>query len=107
MVSTGDFVLSGGEIAAFSLLDACVRLLPGVMGAEDSLSEESFALTGDFSGLIEYPHYTKPPTWNGQTVPDVLLSGNHAEIRKWRLKMAETLTKALRPDLWALRKNKE
>jgi tRNA (guanine37-N1)-methyltransferase len=102
-VSIGDYVLSGGEIAAFALLDACIRLLPGVMGDEGSLEEESFALHGDFSGLIEYPHYTKPPVWNGREVPEVLLSGNHAKIHKWRLTKAENLTKALRPDLWARR----
>jgi len=104
-ISMGDFVLSGGEIAALALLDACVRLLPGVMGGEESLSEESFALNGDFAGLIEYPHYTKPPIWNENAVPEVLLSGNHADIRNWRLRQAENLTKALRPDLWARRRN--
>lgn len=106
-VSLGDFVLSGGEIAAIATLDACVRLLPGVMGAGASLDEESFALHGDFAGLIEYPHYTRPPEWNGVAVPDVLLSGNHAEIRDWRLKAAERLTKAARPDLWALHEKKK
>ncbi len=102
-INISDVVLSGGEIAAFVLLDACVRLLPGVMGAEDSLAEESFALSGDFSGLLEYPHYTKPPIWNGRSVPEVLLSGNHAAIRKWRIQEAERLTKDLRSDLWARR----
>ncbi len=103
-ISIGDYVLSGGEIAAFVLLDACVRLLPGVMGSKDSLSEESFSENNDFAGLLEYPHYTKPPIWNGNAVPDVLLSGNHANIKKWRLLQSENLTKALRPDLWARRK---
>jgi len=108
LTSLGDFVLSGGETAALAVLDACVRLLPGVMGDEGSLNEESFALEGDFSGLIEYPHYTKPPVWNGVAVPEVLLSGNHAKIRNWRLKAAENLTRAVRPDLWArTRKIKE
>lgn len=102
-ISIGDFVLSGGEIAAFTLLDTCVRLLPGVMGAADSLQEESFAQEGDLAGLIEYPQYTKPPIWNGHVVPEVLLSGNHADIRRWRREKAENLTKASRPDLWALR----
>ncbi|HEU5048053.1 MAG TPA: tRNA (guanosine(37)-N1)-methyltransferase TrmD [Rickettsiales bacterium] len=103
-LSIGDFILSGGEIAALTLLDACIRLLPGVMGAEDSLNEESFAVDGDFTGLLEYPHYTRPPIWEEKSVPDVLLSGNHAQIRKWRLAHSENLTKTSRPDLWALRR---
>jgi tRNA (guanine37-N1)-methyltransferase len=102
-ISIGDFVLSGGEIAALTLLDACVRLLPGVMGGMDSLNEESFAMYGDFSGLLEYPHYTKPPVWNGLSVPEVLLSGNHAAIRNWRIQEAGRLTKTRRSDLWARR----
>ena len=100
-ISLGDFVLSGGEIAAMAVLDACVRLLPNVIGSKESLNEESFATSGDFAGLIEYPHYTKPPIWNGQTVPEVLLSGNHASIKEWRLGQARDLTRKLRPDLWA------
>jgi len=100
-ISLGDFVLSGGEIAAMAVLDACVRLLPDVIGSKESLNEESFAINGDFAGLIEYPHYTKPPIWNGQTVPEVLLSGNHASIKDWRLGQARDLTRKLRPDLWA------
>ncbi len=99
-ISIGDYVLSGGEIAAITLLDSCVRLLPGVMGASESLSEESFSLDGDFAGLLEYPHYTRPPMWNGQEVPDVLLSGHHVDIRNWRLQEAQTTTKTRRPDLW-------
>lgn len=95
-VSIGDFVLSGGEPAALVLLDACVRLLPGVMGAEDSLAEESFE-----SGLLEYPHYTRPQTWCGRAVPDVLLSGHHANIAAWRRAQAEAITRERRPDLWA------
>lgn len=95
-VSLGDFVLSGGEPAAIALLDAVVRLLPGVIGAESSLAEESFA-----SGLLEYPHYTRPQLWDGQAVPDVLLSGHHAEIARWRRGRAEEITRARRPDLWA------
>jgi tRNA (guanine37-N1)-methyltransferase len=103
-ISIGDYVLSGGEMAALVLLDACVRLLPGVVGDKASLAQESFALTTDFTGLLEYPHYTKPPIWNGRKVPDVLLSGNHAVIKDWRLSEAEQTTKARRPDLWDKRR---
>ena len=95
-VSLGDVVLSGGEPAAIALLDACVRLLPGVLGRPASLDEESFA--GD---LLEYPHYTRPQVWEGHAVPDVLLSGHHERIRKWRRQQAELATRARRPDLWA------
>ena len=95
-ISLGDFVLSGGETAALVLLDACVRLLPGVLGAPESLAEESFE-----RGLLEYPHYTRPAEWKGRHVPDVLLSGNHAAIARWRLAQAEAITKARRPDLWS------
>jgi tRNA (guanine37-N1)-methyltransferase len=95
-ISIGDYVLSGGEIAAMALIDACVRLLPGVIGAEASLSEESFE-----NNLLEYPHYTKPRLWEGREIPDVLLSGNHARIAKWRRDHAETLTRQRRPDLFA------
>ncbi len=95
-VSLGDLVLSGGEPAALALLDACVRLLPGVIGAKASLAEESFA--GD---LLEYPHYTRPQVWEGRPVPDVLLSGHHALIRAWRRQQAELATRMRRPDLWA------
>jgi tRNA (guanine37-N1)-methyltransferase len=95
-VSLGDFVLSGGEIAALALLDACVRLLPGVMGKEASAAEESFA-----DGLLEYPQYTRPPFWEGQPIPEVLLSGDHAKVAAWRRAEAERLTKERRPDLWA------
>jgi tRNA (guanine37-N1)-methyltransferase len=94
-VSVGDYVLSGGEIAAMALIDACVRLLPGVMGAAASGTEESF--TG---GLLEYPQYTRPQVWEGQPIPEVLLSGDHAKIAAWRRSEAERLTKARRPDLW-------
>ena len=94
-ISLGDFVLSGGETAALALLDACVRLLPGVMGAEASLEEESFA-----RGLLEYPHYTRPAEWCGRKVPDVLLSGHHQNICAWRMQQAEIITQARRPDLW-------
>ena len=93
-VSIGDYVLSGGEIAAMVLLDACVRLIPGVMGKLDSGSEESFE-----NGLLEYPQYTRPRDWEGHTIPDVLLNGDHAKIAKWRREQAEKLTKERRPDL--------
>jgi tRNA (guanine37-N1)-methyltransferase len=95
-VSVGDFVLSGGEPAAIALIDACVRLLPGVIGDADSLVEESFA-----QGLLEYPQYTRPATWHGRDVPEVLLSGHHENIRAWRLAQAERITRERRPDLWA------
>ncbi len=94
-VSIGDYVLSGGELPALVLLDACVRLLPGVMGAADSGTDESFS-----AGLLEYPHYTRPAEWQGRRVPDVLLSGNHAAIAAWRLRQAQDATRARRPDLW-------
>ena len=93
-VSLGDFVLTGGEIAAMALLDAAVRLLPGVVGKEASLEDESFA-----SGLLEYPHYTRPQTWQGRSVPEVLLSGHHGRIRDWRKATALALTRRRRPDL--------
>jgi tRNA (guanine37-N1)-methyltransferase len=95
-VSVGDYVLSGGEIAAMALIDACVRLLPGVMGAAESGAEESFA-----DGLLEYPHYTRPQLFEGRAIPDVLLSGDHAKIAAWRRAAAERLTRERRPDLWA------
>ncbi len=95
-VSVGDYVLSGGETAAFVLLDACVRLLPGVMGAASSGEEESFE-----SGLLEYPHYTRPQEWEGRTIPEVLRSGDHAKIAAWRKRRAEEETRLRRPDLIA------
>ena len=95
-VSVGDYVLSGGEVAAMVLIDACVRLLPGVMGQEGSLAEESFA-----DGLLEYPQYTRPQVWEGQAIPEVLVSGDHAKVAAWRRAEAERLTGARRPDLWA------
>ena len=94
-ISIGDYVLSGGEPAAQVLIDACVRLLPGVAGNEVSLAEESFA-----SGLLEYPHYTRPRNFEGRTIPDVLLSGDHEKIAKWRREQAEKITKERRADLW-------
>jgi tRNA (guanine37-N1)-methyltransferase len=95
-VSIGDFVLSGGETAALTLLDACVRLLPGVMGAQASGTEESFA-----DGLLEYPQYTRPQVFEGLPIPEVLLSGDHGKIAAWRRAQAERLTRERRPDLWA------
>lgn len=94
-VSLGDFVLSGGEPAALALIDACVRLLPGVMGAEATLDEESFEV-----GLLEYPHYTRPAEWNERKVPEVLISGHHEKIQSWRQGQAEETTRLRRPDLW-------
>ena len=94
-VSLGDFVLSGGEPAAIALIDACVRLIPGVLGCADTLSEESFA-----QGLLEYPQYTRPQMWQGRAVPEALLSGDHRRIREWRRAEAERLTRERRPDFW-------
>ena len=99
-VSIGDFVLSGGEIAALTLLDACVRLLPGVMGAALSGVDESFE-----TGLLEYPHYTRPAIWEGREVPEDLRSGNHARIAAWRRRRAEADTRLRRPDLWERHKD--
>ncbi|MDE2619210.1 MAG: tRNA (guanosine(37)-N1)-methyltransferase TrmD [Sphingomonadales bacterium] len=94
-VSVGDIVLSGGEPAALMLLDACIRLLPGVMGAPSSGAEESFE-----NGLLEYPHYTRPQEWEGRTIPEVLRSGDHAKIAAWRKLQSEVDTRLRRPDLW-------
>jgi tRNA (guanine37-N1)-methyltransferase len=94
-VSLGDFILSGGECAALAMLDAIVRLLPGVVGKTESLEDESFE-----TGLLEYAHYTRPDPWNGREVPEVLKSGHHAKVKAWRLAQAEEATKARRPDLW-------
>ncbi|RZM08767.1 MAG: tRNA (guanosine(37)-N1)-methyltransferase TrmD, partial [Sphingomonas sp.] len=94
-VSIGDYILSGGEMGALVLLDACVRLLPGVMGAASSGDDESFE-----TGLLEYPHYTRPVEWEGRTIPEVLRSGDHARIEAWRRATAETDTRLRRPDLW-------
>ncbi len=95
-ISIGDFVLSGGEAAAITLLDACVRLLEGVVGSQESLADESFE-----DSLLEYPHYTRPQDWNGRAVPDVLVSGHHEKIKAWRRQQAEAITRERRPDLWA------
>lgn len=94
-VSVGDYVLSGGEPAALVLLDACIRLLPGVMGNEETVAEESFS-----GGLLEYPHYTRPPVWREHEVPAVLISGHHSNIAAWRRAQAEAVTRERRPDLW-------
>jgi tRNA (guanine37-N1)-methyltransferase len=94
-VSMGDIILSGGEVAALMLLDACIRLLPGVMGAASSGDDESFE-----GGLLEYPHYTRPNIWEGRTIPEVLRSGDHAKIAAWRKQQAEDQTRLRRPDLW-------
>ena len=96
-VSIGDFVLAGGEIAAMALIEACVRLIPGVLGDDASAAQESFA-----HGLLEYPQYTRPQSFEGRDIPAPLLGGNHAEIARWRREAAEKLTKSRRPDLWTL-----
>ena len=97
-VSIGDYVLSGGELAAMALIDACVRLLPGVMGKANSSAEESFS-----DGLLEYPQYTRPQEFEGRPIPEILLSGDHARVAAWRQAEAEALTQVRRPDLWAAR----
>ncbi len=97
-VSIGDYVLSGGEIAAMALIDACVRLLPGVMGKAESGADESFS-----DGLLEYPQYTRPQSFEGVPIPDILVSGDHGKVATWRTAEAEALTRARRPDLWAAR----
>jgi len=94
-INLADFILSGGEPAAITILDACIRLLPGVIGGRESLSEESFE-----NNLLEYPQYTRPQNWRGIEVPSILLSGNHHKIKKWRLDQAQEITKNHRPDLW-------
>lgn len=99
-ISIGDYVLAGGELAAQVLLEAVLRFIPNILGEYASTEEESFALDTDYAGLLEYPHYTKPPLWNGLNVPEVLLSGHHENIKKWRKEQAEILTKARRPDIW-------
>jgi tRNA (guanine37-N1)-methyltransferase len=94
-VSIGDFVLSGGEVATFVVLDAILRFIPGVLGNENSTQDESFE-----NGLLEYPQYTKPQNWEDKSVPDVLLSGDHAKIKDWRLSQSEAITRVRRPDMW-------
>ena len=100
-ISIGDYVLSGGELAAMALIDAAVRLLPGVMGAEASGAEESFE-----HGLLEYPHYTRPQDFEGRPIPEILNSGHHAKVSEWRRVQSERLTQERRPDLWAKRKDR-
>jgi tRNA (guanine37-N1)-methyltransferase len=101
-VSVGDYVLSGGEIAAMALCDACVRLLPGVMGKEASGAEESFS-----EGLLEYPQYTRPQVFEGRSIPEILTSGDHARVAAWRRAESEALTRARRPDLWAAQEGRQ
>jgi tRNA (guanine37-N1)-methyltransferase len=101
-ISVGDYVLSGGEIAALALLDACVRLLPGVMGKPESGSDESFS-----EGLLEYPQYTRPQEFEGNPIPEILTSGDHARVAAWRRAEAEALTRIRRPDLWAAKANQK
>ncbi|HUE63690.1 MAG TPA: tRNA (guanosine(37)-N1)-methyltransferase TrmD [Rhizomicrobium sp.] len=101
-ISIGDFVLAGGEIAAMALIEACVRLIPGVLGAQASTAEESFA-----AGLLEYPHYTRPYSFEGLPIPEVLMQGNHSEIAKFRQAQAEGMTRLRRPDLWTLYEKKK
>ncbi|MBP9791730.1 MAG: tRNA (guanosine(37)-N1)-methyltransferase TrmD [Rickettsiales bacterium] len=100
-VSIGDYILSGGEIAAQVLIDSCVRLLPGVLGNTESAEEESFSIGIDHSNILEYPHYTKPQEWRGMKVPEILFSGNHASIQEWRMKQALEKTKQQRLDLYS------
>jgi tRNA (guanine37-N1)-methyltransferase len=100
-VSIGDYVLSGGEIAALALIDACVRLIPGVMGKEASGAEESFT-----AGLLEYPHYTRPAVFEGHAIPDILTGGDHGKVKAWRQAEAERLTRTRRPDLWTTYQNR-
>lgn len=99
-VSMGDYVLSGGEIAALAIMDACIRLLPGVVGNRETLAEESFGENPAYAGLLEYPLYTRPALWKGHSVPEVLRSGNHEAIHTWRKGQSYALTRKQRPDLW-------
>jgi tRNA (guanine37-N1)-methyltransferase len=101
-ISLGDFVLSGGELAAMTMIDACVRLLPGVVGNAATTEEESFS-----NGLLEYPHFTRPPEWEGRSVPEVLISGHHERVKAWRQAESEKITRERRPDLWAAYLNKK
>ena len=101
-ISIGDFILSGGETASYVFLDAILRLIPGVIGNENSITEESFG-----NDLLEYPQYTKPQIWEEKSVPDVLLSGDHAKIKDWRLSQSEAITRDRRPDLWQKYNNKK
>ena len=104
-VSLGDYILAGGETAALTMLDAIIRLLPGVMGKAESGAEESFSPAND--GLLEYPHYTRPQEWEGRAIPDIVTSGDHEKLAAWRRGEAERLTRERRPDLWALFRGKK
>jgi tRNA (guanine37-N1)-methyltransferase len=104
-VSIGDFVISGGELAALVLVDACVRLLDGVVSTKESIKQDSFNMEGSMKGLLEYPLYTRPARWNGMDVPEVLSSGNHQAIECWKLSEAQKITKERRPDLWQIYNN--
>jgi tRNA (guanine37-N1)-methyltransferase len=99
-LSIGDYILSGGEVAAITLMDACIRLLPGTVGNLNTLREETFGSSADYAGLLEYPLYTRPLDWEGLEVPEVLLSGHHANVASWRLEQAQEQTRRRRPDLW-------
>lgn len=106
-ISVGDYVLSGGEVAALTLMDACIRLLPGVIGNKNTLNEESFGENAEYTGLLEYPLYTRPVKWKGRNIPDILSSGHHEKIEEWRLERAKEITKARRKDLWQKYTNPE
>ena len=106
-LSMGDFVVTCGDVVAYSMLDCCIRLLPGVLDDERALNQESFGMSEEYSNLLEYPHYTRPAVWRGHSIPDVLLSGNHANIEKWRLEKAIEKTKSVRPELLDLCGEKE
>jgi tRNA (guanine37-N1)-methyltransferase len=99
-ISLGDYVLSGGEVAALTFMDAAIRLISGVISKEEAVSTESFSGDSDFAGLLEYPHYTLPPFWRERAVPEVLTSGNHQAVARWRRQKSEEITKLRRPDLW-------
>ncbi|MDA0782616.1 MAG: tRNA (guanosine(37)-N1)-methyltransferase TrmD [Rickettsiales bacterium] len=99
-VSIGDYILSGGEVAATVLMDGCIRLIDGVIGNKSTLNEESFGENEDYAGLLEYPLYTRPVEWKGKKIPDILSSGHHKNIDRWRLEKAEEITESRRPDLW-------
>lgn len=105
-ISIGDFVMTGGEIAAYAMLDSIIRILPGVLSGE-VFAEESFGHNAEYNNLLEYPQYTKPLNWQGRDVPEILLSGNHKNIKEWKLQQAEEYTKRNRPDLWKLYGKKE
>jgi len=106
-ISIGDYILSGGEVAALVLMDACVRTIDGVLGNKDTLNEESFGKNTDYAGLLEYPLYTRPVEWKGRKIPEVLFSGHHAKIDKWRLERSIEITKERRKDLWEKYRKKD